>query len=72
MRVANWLVTLLINLAFGLGVASDLGTAQASRAAPHAAVALRSCPFLLHRAKAPHPVSPAHYLAAVRMGWTIG
>jgi hypothetical protein len=69
MRVANWLMTLLINLAFGLGAASDLGTA--SRTAPHAAVAQRSCPFL-HRAKTPHLVSPSRYLAAVRMGWTIG
>lgn len=71
MRVANWLVTLLINLAFGLGAASDLGTAQPLRAAPQAAVAHRSCPFL-HRGAAPRPVSPSHYLAAVRMGWAIG
>jgi hypothetical protein len=71
MSVANWLMTLIINLAFGLGVASDLGTAQPSRTATHAAVAPRSCPFL-HRATAPHPVSPSHYLATVRMGWAIG
>ncbi len=71
MRVANWLVTVLINLAFGLGAASDLGTARSSPAAPPAAVAHRSCPFL-HRTTAPHPVSPSHYLAVVRMGWAIG
>jgi|HubBroStandDraft_1064217.scaffolds.fasta_scaffold00841_13 hypothetical protein len=72
MSVANWLMTLIINLAFGLGVASDLGTAQPSRTATHAAAAPRSCPFL-HRATAPpHPVSPSHYLATVRMGWAIG
>jgi hypothetical protein len=71
MRVASWVSTLIINLAFGLGVASDVGTTQASRAAPHAATAARLCPFL-HRAKAPQPISPSHYLAAVRMGWTIG
>jgi hypothetical protein len=70
MRVANWLVTLIINLAFGLGAASDLGTAQ-SRVATHTTVAQRSCPFM-HRAKAAHPISPSHYLAAVRMGWAIG
>jgi hypothetical protein len=72
MCVANWLMTLIINLAFGLGVASDLGTAQVSRTATHAAVAPRSCPFQ-HRATAPpRPVSPGHYLATVRMGWAIG
>jgi hypothetical protein len=71
MRVANWLVTLIINLAFGLGAASDLGTAPPSRAAAHTAVAQRSCP-LMHRAKGSHPISPSHYLAQVRMGWAIG
>jgi hypothetical protein len=71
MRVANWLVTLIINLAFGLGAASDLGTAQSSQVASRTAVAQRSCPFM-HRTKAAHPISPSHYLAAVRMGWAIG
>jgi hypothetical protein len=71
MRVANWLVTLVINLAVGLGAASELGTAQPLRAAPHTAAAARSCPFL-HRANASHPVSPSRYLAAVRMGWAVG
>ena len=71
MRVANWLMTLLINLAFGLGAASDLGTARSLRAAPHAAVPHRSCPFL-HLGAAPRPVSPSHRLAEVRMGWAIG
>ena len=71
MRVASWLLTLTINLAFGLGAASDLGTAQSSPAATHAAVTHRSCPFM-HRDKASRPISPSHYLAAVRMGWTIG
>ncbi|MGB6604598.1 MAG: hypothetical protein WA747_09640 [Steroidobacteraceae bacterium] len=71
MRVANWLLTLIINLAFGLGAASDLGTAQPSPAVPHAAAIQRSCPFL-HRDKASRPISPSHYLAAVRMGWSIG
>jgi hypothetical protein len=71
MRVANWLVTLIINLAFGLGAASDLGTVQSVRAAAQPAIAQRSCPFA-HRTKASHPISPRHYLAAVRMGWAIG
>jgi hypothetical protein len=71
MRVASWLLTLIISLAFGLGAASDLGTAQPLRAAAHATVTPRSCPFL-HRDKVSRPISPSHYLAAVRMGWTIG
>jgi hypothetical protein len=71
MRVASWLVTLTINLAFGLGAASDLDTVQSVRAAAHPAIAQGSCP-LAHRTKATHPVSPGHYLAAVRMGWAIG
>jgi hypothetical protein len=71
MRVANWLVTLIINLAFGLGAASDLGTVQPVRAAAHAGIAHGFCPFA-HRTKVTHPVSPSHYLAVVRMGWAIG
>jgi hypothetical protein len=71
MRAANWLVTLIINLAFGLGAATDLGTAQPVQAAAHPAAGHTLCPFA-HRAKASHPISPSHYLAAVRMGWAIG
>jgi hypothetical protein len=71
MRATNWLVTLIINLAFGLGVASDLGTARPAAGAAQATVAHAPCPFA-HRAKASHPISPSHYLAAVRMGWAIG
>lgn len=71
MRVANWLVTLMINLAFGLGAASDLGTTQQSQAGKRAAAVHGACPFV-HRDKASRPVSPSHYLAAVRMGWTLG
>jgi hypothetical protein len=71
MRVASGLLTLIINLGLGLGAASDLGSTRSSPAATHAAVTHRSCPFV-HRDKASHPISPSHYLAAVRMGWTLG
>ena len=71
MKVANWLVTLIINLAFGLGAATDLGTAQPTRVAAQPALAHAACPFA-HRMKVSRPISPSHYLAAVRMGWAIG
>lgn len=68
MRLASLAIfgSLLINLAFGLVIAGAIGAAQ-----PVIATALNQCNR--HAAAVPeHRPVDAHYLAAVRMGWTVG
>lgn len=67
MRLAGWAIfaSLLINVAFGVVVT---GAVHAAR--PVIATALAQC-----TRHAPTPVRrqvSGHYLAAVRMGWTVG
>jgi hypothetical protein len=65
MRLASWAIfgSLLINVAFGLVVTGAIH-------APTVAAALAQC---THRARsATHPPVSGHFLAAVRMGWTVG
>jgi len=68
MRLASAAIlgSLLINTAFGVVVAGGITTAR-----PVVATALKQCS---HHASSATPRRPAdgHYLAAVRMGWTVG
>lgn len=65
MRLASWAIfgSLLINVAFGLVVTG------AVHAARPAVAALAQCTH--HTNATRRPVS-GHFLAAVRMGWTVG
>lgn len=67
MRLASWAIfgSLLINVAFGLVVT---GAVHAAR--PAVATALAQC--TRHSPAAPRRTVSGHYLAAVRMGWTVG
>jgi len=70
MRIASWAIlgSLLINMAFGLVVAGAVTAARPTGAA------LAQCSR--HAAARPSATtaqpSPGRYLAAVRMGWTVG
>ena len=65
MRLASWAIfgSLLINVAFGLVVTG------AVHAARPAVAALAQC---THHTSATHQPVAGHFLAAVRMGWTVG
>ena len=67
MRLASAAIfgSLLINTAFGVVVAGGISTAR-----PVVATALRQCSHHASATTAHHPVD-GHYLAAVRMGWTV-
>jgi len=67
MRLASWAIfgSLLINVAFGLVVT---GAVHAAR--PAVATALAQC--TRHSQAVPRRTVSGHYLAAVRMGWTVG
>ena len=67
MRLAGWAIfgSLLINLAFGAIVAAAYTTAR-----PLVAAAL-ACTHH-HASGNAHPPAAGQYLAAVRMGWTVG
>jgi len=67
MRLASWAIfgSLLINVAFGL-----VATGAVNAARPAVASALARCTH--HTRSATHPPVSGHFLAAVRMGWTVG